>query len=126
MLSGHPDTGSPSGIFEDAYRLAESSVLTAGERGSLRERLNWFDQNLPKPSRFNRSKSKGFYRRATKGVSWFKPTATDHLRHAREIAVLMEAAGHAVREITATQPGYVVYEDEFQIVAEPFAESPKK
>ena len=36
-------------------------------------------KSLPK-ARLNRSRSKGYYRRTTKGISWFKDTATEPVR----------------------------------------------
>jgi hypothetical protein len=39
---------------------------------------------------------------------------------ARELARILEAHDIAVEMITRSRPGYVVYEDEFQAVAEPF------
>jgi hypothetical protein len=41
----------------------------------------------------------------------------------REMAFLLEHHDVPVRMIKTARPGYVVYEDEFQIVAVPFADS---
>jgi len=41
----------------------------------------------------------------------------------REIIRLLESHGISVRMIKTDRPGYVVYEDDHQIVAEPFADS---
>jgi hypothetical protein len=41
----------------------------------------------------------------------------------REIMVLLGHNDVHVRMIKTTRPGYVLYEDEFQIVAVPFADS---
>ncbi len=48
------------------------------------------------PTRFNRTKSKGFYRRKTRGIAWFKDTATEHLARMREIKNILERYGHPV------------------------------
>ena len=76
-----------------------------------------------KPSRFSRTISKGAYRRETAGLSWFKDTAHEAIAHVRTVASILEANGYAVSMITTARPGYVVYEDDHQIVAEPFAET---
>jgi hypothetical protein len=39
------------------------------------------------------------------------------------MATIVGACGYVIREVRTHRPGYVVYEDEFQVVAEPFAET---
>ena len=55
-------------------------------------------------------------------MCWFKPKAKGHLAKIREMSCILEQNGVYVRVIKAQQPGYIVYEDEFQVVAEPFAD----
>ena len=75
----HPDSGVEDGTFRLAYQLRDSVHVEASDRGILAEHLTWFEKNLETPPRFNRTKSKGFYRRNTRGIAWFKDTATEHL-----------------------------------------------
>ena len=82
--------------------------------------LSWFNANLAIPERFNTSKSKGYYRRNATGISWLKPTAVEHLEKMREIVAILERNDVRVSQITTDRPGYVVFEDDHQIVAEPF------
>ena len=63
-----------------------------------------------------------FYRKKNRALSWFRDTAVQHLRHARELVGILEGHGVYVRTLKAKRVGYVVYEDECQIVAEPFAD----
>ena len=72
---------------------------------------------------FNRTKSAGFYHRKTRGVSWFKHTAAEHLTRMHRIATLLEQYGHSVAMVSESRVGYVVYEDAFQVVAEPFSDT---
>jgi len=37
-----------------------------------------------------------------------------------EMAQILERNGHYVKKIRTAKPGYVIYEDEWQLVAEPF------
>jgi hypothetical protein len=67
------------GLFRTAYRLRDSSRVEEEDRRLLIELLRWFGENLATPDRFNRSKSKGFYRRTTRGIAWFKDGAVDCL-----------------------------------------------
>ena len=90
--------------------------------------------NVPKRETFetnhilNRSKSKGYYRRRTRGIAWFRDTATECLSRIHEIKQVLEANGHPVTMIREERVGYVVYEDDFQVVAEQWAhlESPAR
>ncbi|MDP2123062.1 MAG: hypothetical protein Q8J92_01645 [Parvibaculum sp.] len=41
----------------------------------------------------------------------------------REISRILQEYGHFVTMIKSARPGYIVYEDEHQIVAEPFADT---
>lgn len=112
------------GFFGAAYELKEQSATDPHALRQLEDLLAWFRQNLSIPPRFNRSKSKGFYRRtATQGISWFKPTAKEHLAKGFELATLLVGNGYPIEVLKSTNPGYVVYEDEYQLVAEPFSDT---
>jgi len=63
-----------------------------------------------------------FYRKPNKAISWFKDTAKDHLAHIRDLVGILQNHGIAVQMLKTETVGYVVYEDEYQIVAEPFAD----
>ncbi len=110
-------------MFRLAYRLRDDPALSEQDRQALTETLEWFGKNLPEPSRFNRSSSKGYYRRATRGIAWFRDTATDCVTRMHGIKAILEAQGHQVSMIPETRVGYIVYEDEFQVVAEPFLDT---
>jgi hypothetical protein len=88
--------------------------------------MAWLDEKLPVPKRFNRTKSKGFYRRNTRGIAWFRETATEFISKMQVVKSVLESHGHRVHMICEKRIGYVVYEDEFQVVAEPFAETRTK
>ncbi len=90
----------------------------------LKEILEWFDDNLDLPERFNRTKSKGAWRRAAAGVSWFKASASEHIAKMRELAAVLGEHGYHVVQLETDRPGFIVYQDDHQIVAEPFADTP--
>ena len=118
----HPDTGVEAGVFTVAYALRRKSDLPRHEGDELDELLCWFDERLDVPARFNRTKSKGYERRATKGISWFKSTARLHVSKMQRLAVILRGQGLFVTMIKIRNPGYIVYEDDHQVVAEPFNE----
>lgn len=84
--------------------------------------LKWFAANLGTPERFNRSRSKGYDRRNTRGVSWFRESAGEQISKAHQVAALLRKYGYDVFELRTERPGFVVYSDEHQIVAEPFSD----
>src|SRR5207244_10492665 len=116
----HPDTGVEEGIFGAAYELRDGNVISASDRRSLEDLLAWFRVNLAVPQRFNSSKSKGYYRKKTAGISWLKPTAGEHIAKMRALVAVLEDNGYQVSQVTTDRPGYVVFEDDHQVVAEPF------
>jgi hypothetical protein len=115
--------GWSGGLFAAAYALRDGEDTSESDRQRLTELLSWFNERLPTPERFNRSSSKGYYRRTTKGISWFRDTAEQHIARMYELMRIAESNGHSVSVIQEDRLGYVVYEDEFQVVAEPFADT---
>jgi hypothetical protein len=108
------------GIFQAIDRLRRRGVLSHYEEQQDDSIGKWFDKNLAKPSRFTASKPP-FYRKKSKAISWFKDTAHEHIAHVRTLVAILQNHGIWVRILTTDRVGYVVYEDEHQIVAEPFA-----
>lgn len=120
LQRSHPDSGVAEGVFGAAYELRDGTVIAASDRSSLKDLLAWFRANLAVPPRFNRSKSRGHYRRRGTGISWFKPTADEHIAKMRALIIILEKNGYHVSQITTDRPGYIVFEDDHQVVAEPF------
>ena len=116
----HPHTGVRDGIFEAAYGLCDGHYISGADRKSLEGLLSWFEDNLAIPKRFNRSKSKGYDRRNTAGISWLKLAASEHLARMRALVAILEKNGYQVSQISTTRPGYVIFEDDYQVIAEPF------
>jgi hypothetical protein len=119
----HPDTGVADGLFGVAYAVRDAEETSISDRESLTEQLAWFVQNLPIPKRFNRSSSKGYYRRNTRGIAWFRDGAREHISRMHEMKRIIEANGHVVHIVREERIGYVVYEDDVQVIAEPFADT---
>lgn len=123
VSSRHPDSGVEDGIFGVAYSLRDNPEIHLDDREQLRADLAWFEKNLPAPTRFNSTTSKGHYRRVTKGITWFRDTASDCIARMHQMKSVLESNGHRVTMVQENRIGYVVYEDELQVVAEPFSET---
>jgi hypothetical protein len=105
------------GVIQAAYDLQDAGALSYYETALFNAICEWFNRQLPTPRRFSRSRRSGA---ADNAVCWFKPTAVECVRKARELAKLLEARGVQTAMLRTRKPGYVVYEDRLQVVAEPF------
>ena len=123
LLEKHPDSGLNEGLFRLAYRLGKDPEFDEDDRSQLKEITSWFDKHLLVPSRFSRTSSKGYYRRATHGISWFRDTSNECVTRMFALKRIFEQNGHTVTLIQEERIGYVVYEDEHQVVAEPFKDT---
>jgi hypothetical protein len=118
----HEPYGHRTGVFRAAYRLWRGSTLPEAERSELRVLLDWFNGNLAKPDRLAMS------RRAhgpETALSWIRACANQHVVRLRRMAIIVGEAGIAIDELHTTRPGYVVYRDAYQLVALPFADTPR-
>jgi len=110
------------GVFYAVSSLQAQQRLLSHEEEQIDSIRQWFNQHLDEPTRFTASKPP-YYSKKNKAISWFKHTAHEHLARIRELVVILEHHGISVRMLKANHVGYVVYQDEFQIVAEPFADT---
>ena len=113
------DSGYELGVFQALRRLRDQGKLSPHEEDEHDSIRAWFNANLERPTRFTASKPP-FYRKPNKAISWFKDSAQYHLDKIRALTAILENHDVAVRMISSERVGYVVYEDQFQIVAEPF------
>jgi hypothetical protein len=116
----HGDSQRELGVFHAMGDLRQRGVLSEYEEHQHDLIREWFNQHLEKPTRFTASKPP-FYRKRSKAISWFKDSAVEHIARARSLVVILEHHGVSVQMLKTDRVGYVVYEDEYQIVAEPFA-----
>jgi hypothetical protein len=113
-------SGKRRGVFQAAYALRGSGRLPGYDHDRLTAALDWFDEHLRKPSRLARSRRPHC---ETDASCWFKSGAPEHLARMREVQHLLDAYGIGVDMITSRRPGYIVYEDAFQVAAYPFGET---
>jgi hypothetical protein len=118
----HVESHLEAGVFQAAYRLMREGKLYEHEVALVRETLDWFNENLKKPNRFTKSKPP-YYRKKQRAISWFKSSAKKHLSMMRELVAVLENHEVRVHIVRTTRPGYIVYEDEFQVVSEPFRDT---
>ena len=107
------DSHVEQGIFQAVARALEWGNITDPDEDELNELRWWFSDNLERPTSFGRDKLR-------LGICWFKTGATEHISRIWEMVQILERNGIHIKKIRTDKPGYVVYEDEWQLVAEPF------
>lgn len=118
--------GAREGFFQATGELIDDPLADPSVVARAKDIRTWFNDNLERPDRFSRSASKGHrdnYEKETKGLSWFKPSAKEHLSKAFELMSILTESGYAIDVLKEKRIGYVIYEDDYQIVAEPFADT---
>jgi hypothetical protein len=101
------------GIFQAATLALEWGHITGPDADELKQLWTWFDQNLERPASFGRDKLR-------LGICWFKTRASEHISRIWAMVKILERNSIYVKKIKTDRPGYMIYEDEWQIVAEPF------
>lgn len=112
------------GIINGAAQVRDNPATPELLREMLQARLDWFDENLDAPQRFSRRRSKGGDPEETRGLSWFRASAQEAVGEAYALAAVLEMCGHDVDVLRTERPGYILFEDDWQVVADPFAETP--
>ncbi|HTX35959.1 MAG TPA: hypothetical protein VME43_13100 [Bryobacteraceae bacterium] len=107
------DSHVEQGIFQAAAQALEWRTISGSDAGELNELRAWFSDNLEKPASFGRGN-------LSRGICWFRTDASEHISRMWEMVRILERNGIFVKKIRTDRPGYVVYKDECQIVAEPF------
>ena len=107
------DSHVEQGVFQAAARALEWQQVTGSDADALNELRDWFGDNLNKPTSFGRD-------RLRLGICWFKTGATEQISRVWGMVRILERNGIYVKKIRTDRPGYVIYEDEWQLVAEPF------
>lgn len=111
-LATDTDSGYASGILVTAHTLRDEGDLTPEEHLELRAALAWFNEELFVPGLLERAE----HRRA---ISWFKPAAEEAMRRMWHLKELLDRHGHHVEVLRTSEPGTVVYEDDWQVIAKP-------
>ena len=111
----HKDSHVSTGLFCAVRDLLWSAGLPDYEFDALWELRGWFDVYLESP--FDHLSLDERYDRA---ICWFKATAYEYLERAWDLVAILERNDVYVWTIRSQKTGYVYYEDEAQVFAEPF------
>jgi len=100
------------GIFQLAYDLRDSGDLPKYAEEELLKHLSWLKKHLTSPAVLSKD---GRHR----SISWFHPRAKEPLKRIRSIKVILEDAGYDIDQVEIRDPGNVIYEDGWEVVATP-------
>jgi hypothetical protein len=117
VLRTDENSGCGQGLFQALGDLECAGTLLPDEKQAHDEIYRWFRVHLKVPASFTRSRKPHAKEVA---ISWFKSTAVEHIRQMRLLAQILEMHGVHVKMLRTERPGYIVYEDEFQVAAQPF------
>jgi hypothetical protein len=120
VSSRHWDSHCLTGVFQASYQLRDSGRMSQDDELRCEGILSWFNCHLPVPHRFSRSRRRYACGEA---VCWFRDSAIRYVRRVRELAAMLERHGIPVEMRRTAKPGYVTYEDRYQVVAVPFRDT---
>lgn len=107
-----------TGIFmalkfvREGYSLAHDDDVM-----KLKQLTQWFHDYLAKPTRFSNASNKN---PASISLSWFKDSAKEHIQKMNEVVEILERYDIVIERLNTKNPGYIVYEDDYQVSAIPF------
>ncbi len=107
------------GLIHLAYKLKYNNSFTDYEYEEVQYVFRWIDRNLIVPPIL---KIPGNYR----CLCWFKPSAQEHIRVMWKLFSVIQNKGIAVDMIKCEEIGRIRYQDDYQIVAQPFTSNYRK
>jgi len=117
ILTPDSASGHRQGLFQAMSDLNRSGALSVNDQLAWDELKEWFNRNLDRLARASRAHARNA------ALSWFRSDAAEHISRMRQIAAILEAHDRQVEMIRSDRLGYVVYEDEHQVAAEPFRDT---
>jgi hypothetical protein len=108
-------SGSLRGVIRAASELQEAGALEAYQEKALEEAYAWLNDHLPVPPALGHRGPRG----RTQAISWFRASAAEAIDRVRGIVAILHDCGVPVEMVKTANPGRVIYEDEWQVVAIP-------
>ncbi|GAA2293026.1 hypothetical protein [Streptomyces violaceusniger] len=111
------ERGHFSGVFGLVNGLARSGKLSAEQERFRRANNDWYNAAYPDPSTVDPT----VYDHALHpgAAAWFKSTSRELITRVDGYLEILTAHGIECRMIRSSNPGRVVYEDEYQIIVVP-------
>jgi len=100
------------GLFVMSRLLRDDERLEPYESEWLEQVYAWFNAELPCPP-FERCQF------PVDAVSWYRTSATRFVARMWDLTALLREHGQPVRMLKTGRPGAILYQDDYQVVAEP-------
>ena len=95
-------------------------ILPQTEIDRLDRLVDWFNDCLRVPNRLTLLRHGHAQRKA---ICWFKKSAARYIARAKEIAAILHKNNITTELWLTNKPGYIVYEDTYQVAAVPFRDT---
>ena len=105
-------SASKLGIFQLAFELRDYGDLPKYTEEILIENIRWLQEHLKSPKILSQSEHH-------RGIAWFHPRAKEPIKRIRAIKTILEEYGYHIDQISTRDPGIIIYEDGFQVIAKP-------
>ncbi len=100
------------GIFQLAFQLRDGENLEKHFEQELLKNIQWLKEYLKSPKELDHEQN-------FRAISWFKPEAKEPIKRIRALVSILQEHGYAIDTIKTKDPGNIIYEDGWQIVAKP-------
>lgn len=112
VLGSDTSSGRKTGVLVAAHDLRDYGDLSAEEHERLRQLLHWFNENLKVPKVLSEDGN-------ARALSWYKTEAKKPLKRMWELKSLLEFHEVNVEVHKTSDPGLIIYQDGWQVVAKP-------
>lgn len=102
------------GIITTAAEMFYDGKLHSDHEYWLKDAYDWLTTNLPVPPFEKKVKSKEWDENC---ICWFKDTTRDAINKTRQLAEILKLYNFKIKSITTQNPGKILYEDDYQVVA---------
>jgi len=110
-------------LFQAMDFIRDHPLIDEEDEAKLQVLTLWFDENLDVPKWFTNPAGRRY---ETKSLSWFKDTAKSHILKVNELIEILEKYNLIIERVTSKNLWHTVYEDEFQVSAEPLKSQRKR
>jgi hypothetical protein len=100
-----------TGVVTTLRLLKDRGQLPDYEVEHVEEMFLWLNTHLPCPPFSGKKWSPD-------AISWYKASAHGMIAKFRELVAILEQYDHPVQMLTTERPGMILYEDDFQVVAQ--------
>lgn len=95
-----------------AFELRDSEILEEHFTAELVKNIEWLKMHLKSPQILKEEEN-------FRAIAWFHPRAKEPIKRIRRIQTILEEHGYIIDTIKTDDPGIIIYEDGWQVIAKP-------